>query len=113
MPILQQFHKCFIDRLVDDAVHEHVHAFFNRGARRFQFGRVHGDADFARVAFFNRRTHDRPKRIDRMILINDVPDLQQIRILLRELAYELARLIRIVDLNNWRIAQIELRPRHA
>ena len=113
MSILQQFHKCIIDFLVDNAVHEYVSAFFHRGARSLQFGRVNSDTQFASVTFFDGRADDRTKAIDRMILINDIPNLHEIGILRGELAHEFAGLIRSVDLDDGRIAQIELWTRHA
>ena len=112
MSILQQFHKGAVDFLVDYAVHKNVRAFFHRGARRLEFGGVNGHADLARVTLFDRRPHDRPEAVDRMIFVDDVPNLHEIGILRGEFAHEFARLLRVVDLNYGRVAQIELRPRY-
>ncbi|PYK99516.1 MAG: hypothetical protein DME32_12635 [Verrucomicrobia bacterium] len=84
-----------------------IGAFFHGGARRFQFGRMHGHANFVGVTFFNRSANDRPKRVDRMTLINDVPDFNEIWILRGQFAHELARLIGRIDFDDRRIAQIE------
>src|SRR5262249_51497349 len=85
---------------------------FNCCARRFQFGRVNRDPDFVSVTLFNCRARDRAEFLDRLILIDDVPDLYQIRFLRRELADELARLIRGFDLHYWWIAEIEFFARY-
>src|SRR5256885_1752168 len=69
---------------------------------------MHGDANFVRVAFFDRRVHDRPERFDRMILIDNVPNLHQIGLLLCKFAHELARLLGRIDPDDGRIAEIEL-----
>ena len=103
------FTKRVVDRLVDDAVDEHIGAFFHGGARRFQFCRVHGHANFVGVTFFDRSANDRPKRVDRMILIDDVPDFNEIWILRGQFAHELARLLGSIDFDDRRIAQIEFR----
>ena len=107
MPILQQLHERVIDRFIDHAVHEHIGPFFDRRARRLQFSRMNRDADFVRMTFFNRRTDDRPKRIDRIVLIDDVPNLHQVWILFRQFAHEFARLIRRIDFHDRRIAKIK------
>ena len=88
-------------------MHQNVRAFFNCCARRFQFGRVNRHADLMGVTFFNRGANGRPETVDRMILVDDVPDLHQIGFLLGEFAHELARLLGTVDLHDRRIAKIE------
>ncbi len=90
---------------------ENIRAFFDCRACRLQFGRVHCDADFVRMTFFNCRAHDRPEAFDRMILIDDVPNLHQIGFLLGEFAHEFSRLIGRVDLDDRRIAEIEFLAR--
>ncbi len=107
----QQLHKRVIDFFVDDAVHEHVGAFFNCGASSLQFGRVNSDTNVACVTFFDRRADNWTEAVDRMIFIDDVPNLDEIGILRGELAHELAGLIRRVDLDDGRITEIELRSR--
>ena len=92
---------------------EDVGAFFHGGARCFQFGRMNRDAQFARMTLFNRRANDRPKAIDRMVFIDDVPDLHQVRFLLGQFADELARLIGSFELHYRRIAKIEFLARNA
>ena len=59
------------------------------------------------MTFFDRRAHDWPETLDRMILVDDVPDLHRIRLLLGQFANELARLIGGVDFHDRRIAEIE------
>src|SRR5207249_2835711 len=97
----------------DDAVHEHIGAFFNSSARGLQFGRVNCDAQFARVTFFDRCADDRPETVERMIFIDDVPNLHEIGILRGEFAHEVARLIGRIDFYDRRIAKIELWSRDA
>ena len=92
---------------------QHVRTFFNRSARGFQFGRVDRHSDFVRMTFFNCRPNDRPKRIDRMIFVDDVPNFYEIRFLLRELAHEVAGLLWRVDLQDRRVAEIEFLARDA
>jgi len=94
-------------------VNENVRAFFDGGTRRLQFGRMDRDANVVRVTFFNRCPDRRSKRIDRMILVDDLPDLHEVGFLLGQFAHELARLIRAVDLDDRRITQIELLARDA
>ena len=86
---------------------EHIGAFFHGRARRFQFCRVHGHANFVGVTLINRSANDRPKRVDRMILIDDVPDFNEIWILRGQFAHELACLIGSIDFNDRRITQIK------
>ena len=112
VPIFQELHERLVHRFIDHAVDKHIGAFFNGRARGFQFGRVNGDANFVRVTFFNRRTRNGPKRIDRMIFVHDVPDFHQIGLLLDEFANELPRLLGSLDLHNWRIAEIKFLARN-
>src|SRR4029077_19257823 len=65
------------------------------------------------VTFFDRRADNRTEAVNRMILVDDVPNLHEIGILGGELAHELEGLIRRVDLDYGRIAEIELRSRDA
>ena len=109
----QQLHEAIVYFFVGDAVHQHIRAFFDRGARGLQLSRVHGDAQFVRMTFFDSRAHDRAEAVDRMIFVDDVPNLDQVGILRREFADELPRLFGRVDLHNRWIAEIELRTRHA
>ncbi len=113
MPILQQLHERVIDGFVDHTVHKDIGPFLNGGARCFQFSRMNGDANLMRVTFFNRGADDRPERINRVILVDDVPDFNQVRVLRGEFAHELARLIGSIDLHNRRIAKIEFLARDA
>ena len=112
MSIFQQLHERVVDRLVDDAVDKNVGAFFHGGAGRFQFGGVNGHANFVGVTLANGRANDRPKRVDRMILIDDVPDFNEIWILRRQFADELPRLIGSIDFDDRRITQVELLAGH-
>ena len=64
------------------------------------------------MAFFNRCAHNWTEAFDRMILIDDVPDLNQVRFLFGQFAHELARLIGSVDLYDRRIAEIEFFARY-
>ena len=68
---------------------------------------MHGHANFVGVTFFNRSANDRPKRVDRMTLINDVPDFNEIWILRGQFAHELARLLGSIDFDDGRITQIK------
>ena len=104
MSILQKIHKRVVDRFVDHAVHEHVGAFFDCGAGSFQFGCVHCHANFVRVTLFNGRANNWAKGIDRMVFVDNVPNLHQIGFLFGKFAHELARLIGSVDLHDRRIA---------
>ena len=90
---------------------QHVCAFFNRSTRSFQFSRVNCDSDFVRMTFLNGGADNRAERIDRMILVDDVPNLHQIWFLFREFANEFARLIGRIDLHDRRIAEIEFLAR--
>ena len=92
---------------------KNVSAFFYRRARSLELGGVHGDANFVGMTLFDCSADNRPESIDRMIFVDDVPDLHQIRFLFRQFAHELTRLIRCVDLHNWRIAKIEFFARDA
>ena len=113
MAIFQKLHERVVHRFIDHAMYEHVCAFFHRGARGLQLGRVYCDTNFVRVTLFNRRADNRPKAVNRMIFVDNVPDLDQIRFSAREFPDEIARLLRSIDLHNRRIAEIEFLPRHA
>jgi hypothetical protein len=97
--------------MINHAVNKHVRAFFHRRARGLELCCVHGDTNLVGMTLFDRRPDDRPKGVDRMILVDDVPDLHQIRFLFRQFTHELACLVRRVDLNDWRIAEIEFLAR--
>jgi len=88
-------------------VDKDIGPFLNRSARCFQFSCMNGHADLMRVTFFDRGARNRPKRINRMILVDDVPDFNQVRLLGDEFTHELARLIGSIDLHNRRIAKIK------
>ena len=60
-----------------------------------------------RVTFFNCGACNRPERINRMILVDDVPDFNQVWLLRGQFTHELARLIGGIDLHDRRIAKIE------
>ena len=92
--IFQQLYERVIDRIVGHAMDENVRAFFDRCACRFQFGRVHCDANLVRMTFFNRRAHDWPEAFDRVVFVDDVPNLDQIGFLFGQFPHELACLIR-------------------
>ena len=74
---------------------------------------MHRDPNMVGVTFFNCRTDGRPKGIDRMIFVDDVPNFYEIRFLLRELAHEVAGLLWRVDLQDRRVAEIEFLARDA
>ena len=59
--------RTLIHEFVVHAVNEKIGAFFDRGARRLQLGRVHGDANLARVAFFDDGMNDGPEFLDRVL----------------------------------------------
>ena len=81
--------------------------FLNRSTCCFQFSCVNGHANLMRVTFFNCGARDRPERINRMILVDDVPDFNQVRFLRGQFTHELARLIGSIDLHNRRIAKVK------
>src|SRR6266446_1993749 len=106
--ILQELHKGVVNRLIGHAVDQNVRAFLNSSARRFQLSRMHGHTRVVRVTFFHRRAHNRPERVNWMIFVHDVPNLDQVGFLIGELAHELPRLFRSVDFYDRWIAEIEL-----
>ena len=101
--IFEQLYERVIDWLVGHAVDEHVRAFFHRRARRIQFRRVDSDTYFVRVTFFYRCAHDWPETFNRVLLVDDVPNLHKIGFLFSQFAYESARLIRRVYFDDWGI----------
>jgi hypothetical protein len=66
-----------------------------------------------RVALFNRRADDWPETFDRMILIDDVPNFDQIGFLFCQSPHELSCLIRRIDFDDRRIAEVEFFARDA
>ena len=86
---------------------EHVRAFFHSCPCRFQFRGMHCDTNLVRMTFFNRGAHDWPETFDRMVLVDDVPNLDQVGFLFGQFTHELPRLIRRVDFDDRRIAKIE------
>src|SRR4029079_18450732 len=55
----------------------------------------------------NRREHDWPEAFDRVVVVDDVPNLDQIGFLFGQFPHELSCLIRRVDFDDWRIAKIK------
>src|SRR5439155_15376110 len=68
---------------------------------------------FVRVTFFYRCAHDWPETFNRVLLVDDVPNLHKIGFLFSEFAYESARLIRRVYFDDWGITLIEFFTRDA
>src|SRR5262249_43131712 len=63
--------------------------------------------------FFNRSPHDWSEAFDRMIFVDNVPNLHQIRFLFGQFSNELPCLIRRIDFDNRWIAEIEFLARNA
>ena len=78
-----------------------------------EFGGVHGHAEFACMAFFDDGMNDGSEFLDRVLGVDDVPDLDVVGIFRGELAHQLAALLGRVDLDDGRITEIELRSRDA
>ena len=93
MFVLEQLDKRLIDFLIDHAVNQDICSFFNGSARGFQLGRVNCHANFVGVAFLNRGPNNRPKTFDRMVFVDDVPDLDVVRVLRREFPHKIPRLL--------------------
>ena len=125
---LQQPNECLVDRFVSHAMNEQVGVLLDRGPRRLQFGRVDRDPQVAGVTSWmtafttGRKSAARSaslcrrgsaRRRGRGGRRNDVPDFDVIGFLLREFANEGAPLLRRIDLHDRRIAEVELRARHA
>ena len=111
--LFQQPNECIVDQFVGDAVDEKVGAFLDRGARGFQLSGVNSDAQFQPVTFRDDRVNNGPEFLDRVLGVDDVPDLDVIRCLFRQFLHELDALLRRLDFDDGRIAvELELRPRN-
>src|SRR5438067_13932675 len=101
MLIFKKLNEAVVYFRVDHAVDEHLDAFLDRRPGSFQFGGVNGNADMMDMALLNCRANDRPEAIDRMIFVDNVPDLDQVRFVRGEFTDKFARLIRCIDFYNW------------